>query len=69
MPLQNEINIEESTTNPKSNNAMSVALCTRAFFVKKISRQVARIWIYLPATFSIHTPFSHVNDVNTVPCR
>ena len=35
MIVWNEINIQESSINQKSNNAMSVMLRTRATFVKK----------------------------------
>ena len=43
MVVQHEINIQHSSINQKSNNAMSVMLCTRALFVKKNSCLVARI--------------------------
>ena len=40
MIVWNEINIQESSINQKSNNTMSVMLRTRATFVKKNSRLV-----------------------------
>ena len=43
MVVQNEINIQESSTNQKSNNTMLVMLCTGATFVKKNSCLFARI--------------------------
>ena len=41
MIVWNEINIQESSINQKSNNIMSVMLRTRATFVKKNSRLVS----------------------------
>ena len=35
MVVQDEINIQESSINPKCNNAMPVMLCAGATFVKK----------------------------------
>ena len=43
MVVQDEINIQERSINQKSNNTMSVILCTGATFVKKNSFPVARI--------------------------
>ena len=43
MLVKDEINIEESSINQKSNYAMSVMLCVGATFVKKNSCLVARI--------------------------
>ena len=43
MVVQDEINIQESGINQKSNNTMSVMLFTRATFVKKKPCLVARI--------------------------
>ena len=43
MVVQDEINIQESSINQKSNNTMSVMLCTGATFVKKYSYIAARI--------------------------
>ena len=43
MVVQDEINIQESSINQKSNNTMSVMLCTGATFVKKNSCLVARV--------------------------
>ena len=41
--VQDEINIQESSVHQKSNNTMSVILCTRATSVKKNSCLVVRI--------------------------
>ena len=41
MIVWNEINIQESSINQKSNNTMSVMVRTRATFVKKNSRLVS----------------------------
>ena len=35
MVVYDEINIQERSINHKSNNTMSVTLCTRATFIKK----------------------------------
>ena len=43
MVVQDEINIQESSLDQKSNNAMFVMLCTGATFIKKNSCLVARI--------------------------
>ena len=43
MVVQDEINIQESSINQKSNNTMSVMLCTGATFVKKNTCPIARI--------------------------
>ena len=43
MVVQDEINIQESSINQKSNNAVLVTLCTGVTFVKKNSCSVARI--------------------------
>ena len=43
MVVQDEINIQESSINQKSNNKISFMLCTGATFVKKNSCIVARI--------------------------
>ena len=46
MVVQDEINIQESSINQKSNNTMSVMLCKGAVFVKKDSCLVARIVLF-----------------------
>ena len=38
MVVYDEINFQESNINQKSNNTMSVMLCTGATFVKKLLR-------------------------------
>ena len=43
MLVQDEINIQESSINQKSNTTISVMLCTGATFVKNNSCLVARI--------------------------
>ena len=43
MVVWDEINIQGSSINQKSNSTMSVMLCTRATFVKKNSSLVERI--------------------------
>ena len=45
MVVQDEINIEESSINQKSNNTMSVMLCTGYTFEKKSSCLVANSFI------------------------
>ena len=43
MVAWHEINIQESSINQKSNNIMSIMLCTVATFVKRNSCLVARL--------------------------
>ena len=70
----------ESSINQKSNNALSVMLCTGASFVKKNSRLVARIVLFDTAGLHLLTrhsrpkrlslisvALSHINDVIIVP--
>ena len=62
MVVQDEINIQESNINQKSNNTMSVMLCTGATFLKKNSCLVARIVSFDTAglhllTFCILEPY------------
>ena len=61
MVVQDEINIQESSINQKSNNTMSVMLCTGTTFVKKNSCPVARIVSFdttgLLRTFRISEPY------------
>ena len=63
MIVQNEVNILEKTINQKSNNAISLILCTGASFVKKNSCLVSRIVSFGTAglhllTFCILEPYS-----------
>ena len=46
MLVQDEINIQESSINQKSNTTISVMLCTGATFVKNNSCLVARIFSF-----------------------
>ena len=46
MVVYDEINIQESSINQKSNNTMLVMLCTGATFVKKNSSLIARIVLF-----------------------
>ena len=60
--MYDEINIQESSINQKSNNTMSVMLCTGATFVKKNSCLVVRIVSFDTAglhliTFRILEPY------------
>ena len=60
--MQDEINIQESSINQKSNNTMLDILCTGVTFVKKISCLVARIVSFDTAgqhlfTFRILEPY------------
>ena len=78
--MQDEIKIQKSSINQKSNNAMSVMLCTGAAFVDKNSCLVARIISFDTAGFYLLTlrilqphPFkdteldlSHVAHINDV---
>ena len=62
MAVQDEINIEESSINQKSNNTMSFMLSAGATFVKKNSSLVARKVLFDTAglhllTFSILEPY------------
>ena len=80
MGVQDEINIQEGRINQKSNNAMSVILCTGATFVKKNSCPVARRVSFDTAsmhllTFRVLEPYlskdieldlSHVSHINDV---
>ena len=54
MVVQDEINIQESSINQKSNNTMSVMLCNGATFVKKNSCLVARLVSF--DTAGLHRP-------------
>ena len=62
MVVYDEINIQESSINQKSNNPMLVMLCSGATFVKKNFCLVARIALYDTAglnllTFRILEPY------------
>ena len=64
MVAQDEINIQKSSINYKSNNAMSNMLCTEAAFVKKNSCLVVRIVSFdaaglHPLTFHILEPYPY----------
>ena len=79
MIVEDEINVQESSINQKSNNTMSVMLCTGATFVKKNSCLVAKIvsfdiaGLHLTASARpkilslISVTLSHINDVIIVP--
>ena len=44
MLVQDEIKIQENCIDQKSNNTMSIMLCTRAFFVKNSGLVVRIVW-------------------------
>ena len=55
MVVRGEITIQESSTNQKSNNTMSVMICTGATFVKKNYCLVGRIVLFGTAGFHLLT--------------
>ena len=57
MVVYDEMNIQKSSINQKSNNAMSDMLCTGATFAKKNSCLVARIVSFNLLTFRILEPY------------
>ena len=55
MVVQDEINIQESSTDQKSNNTMSVMICKGAAFGRKNSCLVARIVSFDTASLHLLT--------------
>ena len=53
--MLDEIKIQESSINKKTNNIMSVMLCTKVTFVKKSSCLIARIVSFDTASLHPHT--------------